>query len=388
MQRHRPPPLIICLVLALTLRLTFVFLVFPHLQTRWNLREDGDNYGAIAQSIREGNYSDTTRGPVYPVFLAVAGSPTAAKILQAILDTATCALIFLLARRRWWAATLWAVYPFAIWRVAFINKEIVLAFLLTAYVLAQLTALERGKLWRWLLAGALLGIVNLCKPTFLFFPVIVIAILAVRRWRATDAAPFKQILSHAAALVVAMLVVIAPWTLRNYCVTNGEFLPVAIEQGGVTTFIGNHQPSRGLWEGEGKPLWQAAVAEIQRKHPDASAVELDRIYYRAAFDQVASNPFVAFQMFVQKCGRFWFVSAARRELAATIAIQTLYLSLATFGLWKLRRESFGQTLLLAVIGYVMFTHALSYADVRFSVIVMPLVCVFGAMICRARVRSS
>jgi hypothetical protein len=388
MQRHFPRPLILCLLVALALRLAFIFIGFPQLQSRWNLREDGDNYGVIAQSIRDGNYTDITRGPVYPVFLAIAGKPVVAKILQALLDTATCALIFLLARGNWWAALLWAVYPFAIWRVAFINKETILTFLLTAYVLAQWSALEKGKLWRWLLAGALLGVLNLCKPIFLFFPVVVAGILGFRWWRAFRKGDIRVATNRGGdvaptglfvAFLAAMVVVVAPWTVRNYHITGGEFLPVAIEQGGVTTFIGNYQPSRGLWEGEGKPLWQAAVEKIRADNPDATAVQLDRIYYRAAWEQITSNPLVALELFAHKCGRFWFVSAARRELVASMLIQSLYLGLAAFGLWKLRNSQHGQALLLAVVAYVMLAHAVSYADVRFSVIIMPLVCVLGGV---------
>src|ERR1043166_3688630 len=122
MQTLAPRPLWICLLVALVLRLAFVFVGFPMLQSRWHLRDDGDGYGLIAQSIREGQYRDVTRGPVYPVFVALAGSPEMVKLLQALLDTATCWLVFLLARRNCKAAVLWAVYAFAIWRVAVVRK--------------------------------------------------------------------------------------------------------------------------------------------------------------------------------------------------------------------------------------------------------------------------
>ena len=102
--------------------------------------QDGDGYGQIAQAMREGRFEDPTRGPLYSLFIAVAGSPPAAKILQSALDAATVALVFSLARRRLWAAWLWAVYPFAIWRCGFINREILLTFLLAGYVWAQVTA--------------------------------------------------------------------------------------------------------------------------------------------------------------------------------------------------------------------------------------------------------
>ena len=371
-------PLWICLLVALGLRLVFAFFGFPILQQHWSLREDGDGYGLIAQSIRDGHYTDITRGPVYPMFVAVAGSPAVVKFLQALLDTMTCWLVFLLTARNWKAAALWAVYPFAIWRVAFINKEVLLTLLLVAYVLTQLLALRRGKLWQWLAAGGLLALVNLCKPTFLAWPLIVLAIALLHR------VP----LSRVAALAVAMVAVIAPWTWRNYMATNGAFLPVATEQGGMTTFIGNYQPTLGLWEGSGKSLWMLAVAEIRSRHPGASVVELDRVYYAAALEQVMRNPLQATGMFVRKCGRFWFLSAARREQVISFAVQIAYLTLLGIGLWRQWPWGAETVLVLALIAYVMLVHALSYADMRFSLPVMPVVCAWAGAAFQTKSRST
>ena len=360
-------PLWICLLLALVARLVFAFCLFPILQQHWHLREDGDGYGLISQTIHDGHYTDVTRGPVYPMFVAAAGSPAVVKFLQALLDTVTCWLVFLLADRNWKAAALWAVYPFAIWRVAFINKEVLLTLLLVAYVSMQLLALRRGKLWHWLAAGGLLALVNLCKPTFLAWPLVVLAIALLHRVS----------LSRVVALIAAMAVVVAPWTWRNYAVTNGAFLPVATEQGGMTTFIGNYQPTLGLWEGPGKSVWMLAVAEIRSQHPGASVVELDRAYYAAAFEQVMRNPLQAAGMFVRKCGRFWFLSAARREQVISFAVQLAYLALLGIGLWWRWPWGAETVLVLALIAYVMLIHALSYADIRFSLPVMPLVCAWA-----------
>ena len=371
-------PLWICLLLALVARLVFAFCVFPILQQRWHLREDGDGYALIAQTIREGHYSDITRGPVYPMFVAAAASPVVVKFLQALLDTVTCWLVFLLAGRNWKAAALWAVYPFAIWRVAFINKEVLLTFLLVAYVSTQLLALRRGKLWQWLAAGGLLALVNLCKPTFLVWPLVVFAIALLHR------VP----LSRVAALVVAMVAVIAPWMWRNYVVTNGAVLPVATEQGGMTTFIGNYQPTLGLWEGPEKSRWMLAVAEIRSQHPGASVVDLDRIYYAAALEQIMRSPFRATEMFVRKCGRFWFLSAARREQVLSFAVQLAYLTLLGIGLWRRWPWGAETVLVLALIAYVMLIHALSYADMRFSLLVMPLVCAWAAAAFQTTSRST
>jgi hypothetical protein len=253
---------------------------------------------------------------------------------------------------------LWALYPFAIWRVAFVNKETVMTFLLTLYVCAQVRA-WRSDCWReWTAAGVALGVVNLCKPMFLVWPVVLLVVLPRRTW----------------ILVVAVCLTIAPWTYRNWRVTGGEFLPVATERGGVTTFIGNYQPSRGLWEGPGKERWQAAVAAINAETATLSEVERDRHFYRQAVRHALEHPVVAAELVVRKCYRFWFLSAKQREQVLSFIIQTGYLVLLGIACWRERPG----WLLVAVIAYVMGLHALSYADLRFSVIVMPVVCAIAA----------
>ena len=352
--------LLLCLLVALILRLTFVLVVFPVLQDRWQLREDGDGYRPIAQSIRDQQYTDVTRGPVYPAIVAACPGRTL-PVVQALLDTAVCALIFWLTGRQLSAAWLWALYPFAIWRVAFVNKETVLTFYLAIYICLQLRAWRSGH-WRdWVAAGLACGLVNLCKPMFLLWPVLLLFVVPRRAW----------------ILLVALLALLTPWTYRNWRVTGGEFLPVATERGGVTTFIGNYQPSAGSWEGPGKAQWQAAVAEISTQNPGASVVQLDCVFYRAAWQQIAGNPVQAVGLAIRKCGRFWFFSAKRRELLLAGLIQGGYLALLGFGLWRVpwTRE---RGLLLALIGYVMVVHALSYADLRFSLPIMPCVCALAA----------
>jgi len=376
---------------ALLLRLAFIFLGFPWLEGRWHLREDGDGYGKIAQSIREGHYSDVTRGPVYPVFVAVAGSPVAVKVVQAILDSMTCLLVWWLARftlrasrstlhAPLWASWLWAIYPFAIWRVAFLNKEVLLAFLLAGYVCLQLIALRNGKIWPWLAAGGILGLINLCKPMFLPWPIF---FAAFAWWNRVPPA-------RVALLVLGMLALIVPWTVRNWRVTDGEFLPVATERGGVTTFVGNYQPTLGLWEGPGdlKARWMAAVDLIELRHVGASTVEMDRVFYRAAWQQMISNPSKALEMAVRKCGRFWFLSAAQRERKISFVIQIAWLLLAGIGLWQLRPWSAQTRLLVTLILYGMLLHAISYADLRFCLPLMPFLCVLGATMFQRTERST
>lgn len=358
-------PLIASLAGALILRLAFVFIGFPALEQRWQLREDGDGYLTLVTALNEGRFEDPTRGPLYVLFAAVCGSAANVKVAQAILDTATCLLVFWLARGDWRAAALWAVYPFAIWRVGFINREIVLTFLLAGYACAQWAAWRDQKLWQWLAAGVCLGLVNLCKPTFLVGLIVMVIVVVAKR----------RAVLPAVALLAGAVIALAPWSYAIHRATGGEqFLPVARGQGGMTAFIGNYQPSLGLTEGPGRIKWMAAVDEIRGQNAGRSPAELDRAFYGAAWQQVRSNPLKAIELTVRKAGRFWFTSAKRRELPASVLIQGTYLALLGFGLWRAWPWCGKVGLMVGLIAYLWLLHALSYADLRYSLPVMPLVC--------------
>jgi len=368
------PNLILCLLVALGLRLAFVGIGFPYLQPRMQLRDDADGYARLAETIRAGQWTDVTIGPIYPLFVAVCGSPMRVKIVQAVLDALVCVLIFRLAGTSLLAAWLWAVYPFAIWRVAFLNKETVLTLLLAGYICAQVAALRDGKYWQWLVTGALLGLVNLCKPTYLLWPLLL-------AWG------FSRTTTKAACACLVMALVIAPWTWRNWRVSGGDFIPIATQQGGLTVFVGNYQPNNGLWEGDGKTNWLAEVARIRAEHPDASSSELDRLFYRKAWEQVRANPTVALAIYIRKLGRFWFLSSAQRIPLGSILIQGAYLALAALGLWRLRPWNTQTQWLLAMVVGAMLVHAIGVSELRFCLPVMPIVCALASASLTARPRA-
>jgi Dolichyl-phosphate-mannose-protein mannosyltransferase len=348
--------LIVLLLAALALRLGFVFAALPAIESRVALRFDGDNYTAIAQGIWRGEWRDVERGPVYPLFVAACGgSLTAVRVAQTVLDCGTVWLVFLLGRR--WlgektaltGAWLYALYPLAWWRIAFVNKEIVLTLLLAATV------------WCWqrpVLSGVGLGLVNLCKPSFLLLPLL-------RRW-----VPSQR---RAGVVTLAvMLAVIAPWTVRNYAMT-GELLPVATERGGFTAYVTNWWPTRGDWE-TNKPLWQAELDRIRSKHADLNPVRLDRLFYRLTLQNILAGPGHTVLMVARKAVMFWFVNASGRLWWAVVPVQLLYLGLAVAGLVRRRLPPE----LLTVVFYTWALHALVIADVRFALPVMPYVCVVAA----------
>jgi 4-amino-4-deoxy-L-arabinose transferase-like glycosyltransferase len=105
----------------------------------------------------------------------------------------------------------------------------------------------------WLLPGALLGALTLTRPEFLAisFPIAVVVFARGGRagWRAG--------LLDAALLLAGLLVVVAPWTVRN-AVALDRFVPVSTG-GGQVLFSGSYLPSGGDPERVGP--------EVLERHP-------------------------------------------------------------------------------------------------------------------------
>lgn len=228
---------------------------------------DGKVYAQIARNILEQHvYSHATeppydpsliRLPGYPLFLAGIyavfghGDNTAVRIAQALIDTASCGLIALLAfywepeeklkRRSAIAAlALAAACPFSTIYVATILTEtptifFAVAMCLTATLAFRAIDQKRAVLW-WVATGIISGIAVLFRPdSGLFAAAIGITLVAttLKRESAVREPPAKKILfrfSRAAFLgavfSLAFCLVLVPWTIRNHRVFH-LFQPLA-----------------------------------------------------------------------------------------------------------------------------------------------------------------
>jgi 4-amino-4-deoxy-L-arabinose transferase-like glycosyltransferase len=227
-------PLILFAV-ALLVRLLFNVFVMGLEDSGLELFPDGKEYDALGLSLAEGsgyarNQSpDTYRPPGYPLFLAAAyvlfgHSVAAVKILQSILDAATCVMILLIGERLFTrrvgviAGLIAAVYPFLIVYTGFVLSEALFVFLSTGFLYALVRFREDGS-WRWLaVAGLLLGGMNLTRPAVLLLPVLLFC------WLWVELGTKRRAAVIAAVLALWMLVPILPWTVRNYLVRQSFIL--------------------------------------------------------------------------------------------------------------------------------------------------------------------
>lgn len=197
--------------------------------------------------------------PGYPLLLAAAyklfgvGDHTAVHILQALIDTATCGLVCLLAfywepdprRKRAVsiaALVLAAICPFTLIYVSTILTETTATFLSVGMVLTATFAFrstnERHTIWWWLLTGLLGGLAAMFQPnTSVFLIAIAITLVASilfasREHKQREDGRYEATLRLSRALFLSALISLAfgaalvPWTIRNWRVFR-VFQPLA-----------------------------------------------------------------------------------------------------------------------------------------------------------------
>ncbi|TAF59046.1 MAG: hypothetical protein EAZ60_00110 [Oscillatoriales cyanobacterium] len=175
---------LICLtLLGLAFRLYLAWRTNQTLpDTPARLTGDEPGYEGLAYWLLKGHFFEWAgRTPVYPFFIAgcyaiFGRSPASVVCVQAFLGATIIPLTFILARRftgpqsSLVAAGLTALHPSLILHVRLLQTEILYAPLMILTVLGLLRALERPQWQKFSLAGALLAITNLCRPTAMLFP--------------------------------------------------------------------------------------------------------------------------------------------------------------------------------------------------------------------------
>jgi hypothetical protein len=245
------------LVYALLLTAAFSFRVAVARLLPTDAPDDGRLYAQIARNVLEQHvYSheieppfapSLIRLPGYPLFLAGVysifghGDNGAVRVVQALIDTATCGLIALVAffwepdeklkRRSSIAAlALAALCPFTTIYVATILTEIPTMFLAVAMCLTATLAFravtQKYALLLWLATGLLAGVAVLFRPdSGLFALAIGITVVATSLARSSDVKlsrkreeflyRFARASYLGAVFSLAFCLVLVPWTVRN-----------------------------------------------------------------------------------------------------------------------------------------------------------------------------
>lgn len=270
------------------------------------LTKDEREYLSLARSLARGHgfsYDEDVlaqpvepvgRAPGYPLFLALAGGgrqptagvPTPVKIVQSAVGAAGVVLIGIVAGELAGqgagsaAAIIAACYPPLIWISAYALSEVVIwpigLFLVWSFGRPAWPRDRRG--WASCVGcGALAGVAALTHPALAFF-VVFAALWLFRRVGFVPAAVFA----------LGALLVITPWTVRNYR-QYGRLVPIASE-GGVTFWTGNHPLALGEGDLAANPELARDKQALRARHPGLNEEQMEPVYYLEALAWIRANP--------------------------------------------------------------------------------------------------
>jgi 4-amino-4-deoxy-L-arabinose transferase-like glycosyltransferase len=345
--------------LAIVLRLAFAL-------GYWNnqpLTRDEKEYLSLARGLasgagfvyddaaREGGVDPFGRAPGYPAFLALIGGgahvtasvPAVVKIAQSIIGGLGVWMVFVLARRlagdrAGLAAALGAAcYPPLIWIAAYAFSEAIFwplgLFVTWLFDRAHHAPASRDRVRLSLVAGVCAGAAVLVRPSMLFF-----LLLAGPWW------VWKRRWVPVAALAFGSLLVIGPWTARNFS-EHGRFVLVASE-GGVTFWTGNHPLAIGEGDMAANPEIKLASRALHAQYAHLSEEQLEPIYYREAFAWMRAHPMD------------WAVLQLRKVFYLVVPIGPSYTLHSPLYFWS-SVVSYGLILPLALLGAWRQRHSLA-----------------------------
>jgi len=280
--------------------------------------------------------SDTYHPPGYCYFLAglyaIAGhSYLAVRIAQSLLGALTCVGIYFLAKEVFGdtagllAAAATAVYPPLIFYTGVLLTETLSMFLLVATVWLLLRYSRQPSRYALLsLAGLLLGCAGMTRSVLLVtVPFILFWLLLIADcWPGWPTATRKAL-----ALIVPVIAVIAPVTLRNYQI-HERFILISTN-GGVNFFLGHGGTQRRKNEVRNLPE-VVAEGQVIGVSPLTQPEEEAR-FYQLGWEYIEENPLRTLRLVPGKLVRMYWDS----DYWPASDVQAEIMRSADWVLWKL-----------------------------------------------------
>ena len=335
-------------------------------------RGDGFTYDAALMATGAEPFG---RAPGYPAFLALVGGggepvtsvPPAVKAAQAVTGAIGVWLVGLLAQRlagaRAGVVAAWgaAVYPPLVWIAGYAFSEALFWPMGLAVAWCFDRALRSGAGPGWAVAcGALLGAGILVRPALvLFVPLAGLFLVLRARWLVL------------AAAMTAMLLVVGPWTVRNYF-HHGRLVFVASE-GGVTFWTGNHPLATGDGDMAANPAIKLDNQRLRDAHPGVGEEAMEPIYYREALQWIAANPVDWLALQVRKVyylivptGPSYTLHSTRYYVASVVSYLAV-LALAIPGAVRYRRSLGRLPGLWLLVGSAVLVALIFFPQERFRI---------------------
>lgn len=257
------------------------------------------------------------RAPLYPWFLGGlywlwgSDSTTPARLVQAVLGSLSCGLIFLLGRVAFnrSVGVLAGLTAASYWMLLYYDAELLLEglqnFLTLILLLLLMLVQDKRRPLLWFAIGIVLGLIAITRPNILLFaPVVVLWII----W--LHGRNLRRSAAYSALTFVGCLLPIVPITVRNYVV--GKDVVLIAAQGGVNFYIGNNPKSDGMSAViPGDPLewWPCYLAQVERAEREMGRKlkpsEVSRYYAGKAWGFIFGSPRESLALLGKKLRYFW-----------------------------------------------------------------------------------
>jgi 4-amino-4-deoxy-L-arabinose transferase-like glycosyltransferase len=406
-QDQRIGAILLILIAPFLLTAAMLFLVLPRVDQVFAGKYSlgfVDGYDLIANNLVHGNgyrfeanTSETMlREPGYPLFLAFAfkiggyhiGTVRLAnwlltigiaflmmRLAEIVTNDRTTSLI---------ATLLFLFYPGVLVSEARGGVEILFILVVLVFMLSLHHAVTKRNVWRYLVAGLALGVVVQVRSTPLVFPFWLLLYLLLFAGGASER---LKAISNVAVLVLGMMIVMAPWVVRNFMLVH-HLVPTASAQG-VAVQEGQYTCQHLTFDDN-----FYAVQDQAGRARAAIATELglpfEGVYYQLFYDardewtfnksllQRAEKEYFDHPALLASCAcknlfNFWFLGKTWRATWLNLLMQAPLLVLAISGLVVLRKR--GQlprmAIMLTFVLCIVAVHLPTIAHVRHSVPLVP-----------------
>jgi 4-amino-4-deoxy-L-arabinose transferase-like glycosyltransferase len=384
------------MALGLLCAIIFCFVIYSSVVYELDPDRHGDIGYGILYSHTFSYYPDTQptveRGPLYPFFIALLllvsrhWWPYSIQLGQCIIFALMCGLVF------WTTQALWskraavvtgvvcAMHPVGIWFTSRVWVENMSMALFAAIIAGMVFLVQRPNTRRALLLGCAIAAACLTKGTFLPFVLVVpfmMWFLVARNER----------LRVTVLVLLSAVLLIAPWTVRNYMVTH-RFIPVHARFGfnmETGDEIAEHWSESPL---DFSPIWSycaSTLFTVQSNIPKSlpeyqKELKLDEVLLQMSKERYRKDPAFMLKKIGVNAIAFWTLGAGKDK---TIAIGAMLLSLLALVLisatliWRRRqiRTVMGAHLAIMLIYYAM--HLPIEAIARYSVVLLPVIIIYG-----------
>ncbi len=318
-------------------------------------------------------------------------------LIQALLSAVSTLLVYAIGRQVGsWKLALFA-YAVAVFYYPFWYYTMML---MVETVLIFLTLLVLYGLIRWFIkptvitawwTGLALGAAFLVKP--LILPIIPLyLVIAYLRWRRHNMR--RAFWTGVTALVVVVMLVLAPLAIRNYRHTGRAFVTPSFGGYQFLLLYNRYNEDFSIYRDPGFVdqcypgfcdviLPELALVFPEHTNPVLAEYLQDQAYARAAQQFALRHPWQSFRIVLRTVWNMWRINYPRANIWQTVSNLLCYAGLAPFvvlGMVRaVRRRNLAAFLLSGFLLYIVGFHAILASMIRYRMVAMPVWFVLGAL---------